>query len=79
MTINIQNSEADKLVRELSELTGESVTEIVVKSLAQRLEREKNQNNASTSLEKELLTIAQSYQDLPTLDHRSEEEILGYD
>lgn len=79
MTINIKSSEADKLVRELSELTGESITEIVVKSLAQRLEREKSQNNVSTSLEQELLTITQSYQNLPTLDDRSEEEILGYD
>lgn len=79
MTINIKSSEADKLVRELSELTGESITEIVVKSLAQRLEREKSQNNASTSLEQELLAISQSYQNLPTLDDRSEEEILGYD
>jgi antitoxin VapB len=79
MTINIKSSEADKLVRELSELTGESITEIVVKSLAQRLEREKSQNNVSTSLEQELLTITQSYQNLPILDDRSEEEILGYD
>ncbi|MEY2833361.1 MAG: hypothetical protein RLZZ574_2620 [Cyanobacteriota bacterium] len=93
MTINIKNSKADRLVQELGELTGENVTEIVIKSLAERLEREKSQKNTSMSVNREvedaeetstfpvkdeLLAIAKRFQALPTLDNRSEEEILGY-
>ncbi len=78
MAINIKNTEADRLARELSEITGETITEAVIKSLAERLEREKNKQTASVPLKEELLSIAKRYQALPTLDNRTEEEILGY-
>jgi antitoxin VapB len=78
MAINIKNAEADRLARELSEITGETITEAVIKSLAERLEREKNKQTTSAPLEEELLSIAKRYQALPTLDTRTEEEILGY-
>ena len=41
MALSIKSEEADRLARELSRLTGESMTEAVTKSLEQRLEREK--------------------------------------
>ena len=79
MAINIKNAEADRLARELSEITGETITEAVIKSLAERLEREKNKQTTSVPLQEELLSIAKRYQAVPTLDNRTEEEILGYD
>lgn len=79
MTINIDNLEAERLVQELSELTGENISEIIVKALAERLEREKRKKGISTTVKDELLIIAQRFQALPTLDMRSEEEILGYE
>ena len=79
MAINIKNSEADRLARELSEITGETITETVIKSLTERLEREKNKQASPLSMEQELLGIAERYHALPTLDNRTEEEILGYD
>ena len=78
MAINIKNPEADRLAKELSEITGESITEAVIKSLTERLEREKNKQSISLNLQEELLDIAKSYQALPTVDNRTEEEILGY-
>jgi antitoxin VapB len=78
MAINIKNAEADRLARELSQITGETITEAVIKSLAERLEREKNKQTTSLPLQEELLGIAKRYQALPTLDNRTEEEILGY-
>ena len=78
MAINIKNAEANRLARELSEITGETITEAVIKSLAERLEREKNKQTTSVPLQEELLSIAKRYQALPTLDNRTEEEILGY-
>ncbi|GAB4237278.1 MAG: type II toxin-antitoxin system VapB family antitoxin [Stanieria sp.] len=78
MAINIKNAEADRLARELSAITGETITEAVIKSLAERLEREKNKQITPLLMQQELLAIAERYQTLPTLDHRTEEEILGY-
>ena len=79
MAINIKNAKADRLARELSEITGETITEAVITSLAERLEREKNKQTTSVPLQEELLSMARRYQALPTLDNRTEEEILGYD
>ena len=41
MALSIKTEEADRLARELSRLTGESMTEAVTKSLEERLAREK--------------------------------------
>ena len=81
MAINIKNVEADKLARELSQITGETITETVVKSLSERLEREKNKQVSLLPIkqEEELLAIAKRYHALPSLDERTEEEILGYE
>ena len=78
MAINIKNAEADRLVRELSAITGETITETVIKSLAERLEKEKNKQITPLPIQRELLAIAERYQTLPTIDKRTEEEILGY-
>ena len=78
MAINIKNAEADRLARELSEITGETITEAVIKSLAERLEREKSKQTTSVPLQEELLSIAKRYQALPIVDNRTEEGILGY-
>ncbi len=78
MAINIKNVEADRLARELSEITGETITEIVIKSLTERLDREKNKQASPLPIQ-ELLSIAEHYYALPTLDNRADEEILGYD
>lgn len=41
MALSIKTEEADRLARELSRLTGESMTETVTQSLRERLERQK--------------------------------------
>lgn len=41
MALSIKTEEADRLARELSRLTGESMTEAVTRSLKERLDREK--------------------------------------
>jgi antitoxin VapB len=44
--LNIKDAEATRLVRELTELTGESQTEAVRKALRERLQREKAEREA---------------------------------
>lgn len=41
MALSIKNDEADSLARELSRLTGETLTETVTGSLRERLDRER--------------------------------------
>ena len=50
MALSIKTVEADKLARELSRLTGETMTEAVTKSLAERLERVRKAHEAEKNL-----------------------------
>ncbi len=43
MQLNIKNGEAYRLATELAQLTGESLTEVVTKALAERLAQEKRE------------------------------------
>ena len=77
MALSIKNSEADRLVRQIAGLTGETLTAAVVTALRERLERVQAQNSGR-SLADELDEIAIRCAALPMLDPRSPEEILGY-
>ena len=78
MTLNIRNPEAEKLATELARLTGESKTEAVTKALRDRLARV-CRARTKRRLADELEEIAEHCANLPVLDGRSAEEILGYD
>jgi antitoxin VapB len=56
MSLNIKNEEADRLARELADLTGESVTAAVTEALRERLERERRQRRRE-GLSERLLAI----------------------
>jgi antitoxin VapB len=57
MSLSIKDSQTDALVRQLAELTGESITEAVFISVKERLERLKPKNSPY-SLAQELDAIA---------------------
>jgi antitoxin VapB len=78
MALNIRNAEAERLAGEVSRLTGESKTEAVTRSLHDRLERLRRERS-SRRLADELDEIARHCAQLPVLDARAEDEILGYD
>jgi len=78
MALNIKNDEADRLARELAALTGESLTEVVIEALRERLQRESGRM-LSFGLREDLVRIQQRIAKLPRLDRRSDEEIIGYD
>ena len=77
MAINIHNPEAHRLARELASLTGETLTEAVVMSLRERLERERARLTRRSMVER-LTELAQRCSELEVLDERSGDEILGY-
>jgi antitoxin VapB len=79
VALNIKHAEADRLARELSATTGETLTEAVVASLRERLQRQR-QRRPMPSTAKEVLREARvRLSRLPVQDRRSADEILGYD
>ncbi len=80
MALSLKDPETDRLAREVAKLTGESLTEAVRKSLAERLERERlRRGKPAKGLAEELNAIAKQCAALPDLDTRSADEIIGYD
>jgi antitoxin VapB len=78
MAFSIKNPEADRLARRLVGITGESLTDAVTGALRERVERLAAKRRAR-SLADELDAIARRCAELPVMDARTEEEILGYD
>jgi antitoxin VapB len=78
MTLSIKNPKADELARELARRQSRTITEAVIGALEAELEREKRRARRSDLAER-LLEIGKSYSQLPDLDTRSDDEILGYD
>jgi antitoxin VapB len=78
MALSLKDPEADRLAREVVARTGETLTAAVIVALKERLARLKGRRRRRP-LREELREIGRRCASLPTLDTRSEEEILGYD
>lgn len=80
MALSLKDPETDRLAREVARLTGESLTEAVRKSLAERLERERlRRGRPHNDIGGRLNEIALHCAALPDFDTRSPDEIVGYD
>jgi antitoxin VapB len=78
MALNIKDPTTDRLVRELAETTGESITTAVTIAVRERLDRIRGM--APKEVRKQaILRIANEVAAMPLLDDRSPDEILGYD
>lgn len=77
MALSIENPEIERIARELSKVTGETVTEVIIQALKERLERKIGQPKGK-QLREEIERIQNRIGRLSRLDDRSEEEILGY-
>ena len=77
MALNIKNAEADRLARELVALTGETITDVIVSALEDRLRRERALRR-SGGLRAEVERIQERLARLPELDKRSLEDIIDY-
>lgn len=74
MVLSIKNDEADRLARELAQLTGASITDVVVTSLRAQLELERLSRR-----QRGFADIQQRVRELPVIDPRTPDEIIGYD
>ena len=78
MALSIKSMEVERLAREISAKTGESLTGAIQKALEERLNRLRNQRK-SQILGAQLEEILRRVDQLPILDSRTADEILGYD
>ncbi|MGH9416586.1 MAG: type II toxin-antitoxin system VapB family antitoxin [Terriglobales bacterium] len=78
MALSIKSGEADRLVRRIAALTGESLTQAIVTALRERLRRVEGRSQPQR-LSEALMEIGRHCAQLPELDTRPAEEILGYD
>jgi antitoxin VapB len=77
MALSIKSDEADRLARELAAETGESLTDAVVIALRERLGR--LHARRGPSLADRLRRLQSEVAELPVLDQRTPDEIIGYD
>ena len=78
MALSIKNPLAEELAREVAAESGESLTQAIIHSLEERLERLRGRRRSPDLLET-MLAISDRCSSLPDLDTRSADEILGYD
>jgi antitoxin VapB len=78
MPISIKNPHTEQLARQLAKETGETITEVITKSLQDRLQRVHGRRTAQP-LKEQVADILQRLDALPILSTASEDEILGYD
>jgi antitoxin VapB len=78
MALNIRNTETEKLAEAVAAMTGETKTEAVTQALKERLENLKRRRSRKR-LADELDEIGKHSASLRVRDHRSADEIIGYD
>jgi antitoxin VapB len=78
LALSFKDPETESLAREVAGLTGETLTEAVRTSLRDRLRREQLKRGGASALAGALRDIAGRCAALPSLDDRTDDEILGY-
>ena len=75
--MHINSPDVERDVRKLATVTGETLTEAVGASVRERLRRLRPHEDRKALL-RDISIIVRKVSRLPTLDKRSDDEILGY-
>lgn len=78
MAMSIKSVDVERLARELASKTGDSLTGAIQKALEERLERLKTERRRQGILAP-LEDILRRIDQLPVVDSRDPDDILGYD
>lgn len=79
MPLSIKDTETERLARDLARRTGETITDATRKALEERLQRLGTAPRQQRLLLEDLAAIRDRCAQLPVLDGRRPEEIIGYD
>ncbi len=77
MALRIRNALAENLAREVAKESGETMTQVIIQALEDRLEKLRGRREPKNLL-REIREIGNRCAALPDIDHRSADEILGY-
>lgn len=77
MALSVRNPRAEELARELARRTGTTMTAAIVGALEEKLGRLEGAPVVEAAIT-DIMSISRRCSQLPTLDSRSDEEILGY-
>lgn len=78
MPLSIKNDATERLARQVAREAGESLTQAIQTALEERWERLKSRRR-NRLLPAQLEDLLRRVDNLPTLDSRPEDDILGYD
>jgi antitoxin VapB len=78
MTVLIKDEETDRLIRQLAERTGATITDAVKDAVSEKLARTPLSEQEIAERLRRIEAIVARAQAMPTLDDRSANEILGY-
>jgi antitoxin VapB len=78
MAISIKDPETDRLARALADATGETLTEAIRRALEERLARVRR-SRSTYRLERAVRRVQERLAELPVIDARPADELLGYD
>ena len=78
MALSIKSIETEHLAREIAARTGESLTGAIQRALEERIER-LNNSRRSQALAAQIDDILKRVDEMPDLDARTPDEIIGYD
>jgi antitoxin VapB len=80
MALNIKNAETEKLARELARRRGQGITAVLTDVLRHEVERERRKppRRSFEEFKRGIDEIVERVKQMPVLDDRSPDEILGY-
>ena len=78
MAVLIKDEEADRLIRQLAERTGETITDAVKGAVSEKLARMPLSDKEVAERLRRIEAIVARAKTMPILDSRSADEILGY-
>jgi antitoxin VapB len=79
MALSIKDPEADRLARELAEITGQSLTEAVTTALREQLRLARPDNRTKEQRLGDVMKIIDDFRKHRIGEYRGADEILGYD
>ena len=75
MALSIRNPEVEALARDLASRAGTGITEVILEALKERKSRLESEKEARYE---RIMAILSRVDQLPILDHRTPEEIVGF-
>jgi antitoxin VapB len=78
MALSIKDPETERLARNLAQLTGENITTAVKLAIEERLRRVRGPSRKAALLE-DMAEIRRRWSEMPIVDDRTPDEIIGYD